>query len=109
MEVHQAQDHRVGEGGVAQARGEGVAAERVHRARPALLAQRDPSPGKFASIDDFIRAESLQVVAFLLGPAGGGDDAIAELVEERDRDRAHPTGSTGHQHIAFIRCDSLLF
>jgi hypothetical protein len=31
------------------------------------------SPGKPASIDDLIRAESLQIVAFLLGPTGGGE------------------------------------
>ena len=31
------------------------------------------SPGKLASVDDLIRAESLQIVAFLLGPTGGGE------------------------------------
>src|SRR6187549_3289357 len=42
-------------------------------------------------------------LSFLLGSTGRGDDAIAELVEESDCDRAHSTSSPGHQHVAFCR------
>ena len=73
------------------------------------LSNGTPSSGKFASVDDLICAESSQIVAFLVGPPGGGDDAIAELVEERDCDRTHPTGSTGHEHIAPVWRDACLF
>ena len=68
-----------------------------------------PQSGKLASVDDLICAESSKIVSFLLRPAGGGDDAIAELVEERNRDRPHPTGSAGHEHIAPVRRDACLF
>ena len=47
------------------------------------------SPGKLASVDDLIRAESSQIVGFLPGPAGGGDNAIAERFHPLDDRGAH--------------------
>ena len=69
----------------------------------------DSEPGKFTSVDDLVGAEFPQIVPFLLGPPGRGDNAIAEPVKKRDRKRTHPTGGTGHQHISFGWRDSLLF
>jgi hypothetical protein len=52
----------------------------------------------------------LQVVAFLLGPPGGGDDAIAELVEERDCDRTNPTRQhQSREHISPVWRDACFF
>jgi hypothetical protein len=42
------------------------------------------SPGKLASVDDLIRAESLQIVAFLVGPTGGGE-SVAYWLWRRQR------------------------
>jgi hypothetical protein len=57
---------------------------------------REPSLrllGKLASVDDLIRAESLQIVAFLLGPTGGG--------EGRERPSLGNTGNANASHLRF--------
>jgi len=48
-------------------------------------------------------------IVFLFGPTGGGDDAVAKLVEDRDRYRTHSTCSTGHEHSAAVWGDACLF
>jgi hypothetical protein len=53
---------------------------------------RLPAPGKLASVDDLIRAESLQIVAFLVGPTGEAKgESVASL------------GNTGNANASHLR------
>ena len=54
------------------------------------------------ALDDLGGAEPLEIVGFSQ-PAGRGDDVIAELGEERDRNRADAAGGAGDDHRAARR------
>ena len=58
--------------------------------------------GELVAVDDLGGAEALEIVG-LLRPPGRGDDVVAELGEQRDRDRADAAGGAGHHDRAARR------
>jgi hypothetical protein len=60
------------------------------------------------ALDDFRRAKVLQPRCFF-GTAGGGDDAVAALRENRDRETADPAIGAGHEDVAGTRDNARAF
>jgi hypothetical protein len=60
------------------------------------------------SIDDLSCAETPQVIGFLK-TSRRCNDAIAEIGEEGDRDRADAAIGAGYEDVATLRCDAAMF
>ena len=88
-----ASGHRAAILGLRQHIRQRVAADGIYAARPALLAERLAWFGKLGAIDDFCRAQLLQVVGFRCA-AGGGNDVVAKLGKNSDRHRTHAARRT---------------
>ncbi len=68
-------------------------------AQRSLSSGRAGLAGERGAIDRFGGAEAVQIIA-AFGPAGRGDDPVAEPRQQRDRDAADPARGAGHQHLA---------
>ena len=80
----------------------------VYRAGPAGGFERLGRLRQFGALDNACCAEAAQQIAVLLGAAGYGGHAVAELVQQRDGHGAHAAAGAGNQNFAALGRDVLI-
>ena len=85
-----------------------MTADGVDSASPTLARDWRSRLRKRSSIDDISRAEAPQIIGFLK-TSSRCNDAITEIGEEGDRDRADAAISAGYEDVATLRCDAAMF
>src|SRR5947207_14513301 len=84
-----------------------MTANGVDSASPTLARDRSSRLRKRSSIDDISRAETPQIIGFLK-TSSRCNDAITEIGEESDRDRADAAVSAGYEDVSTLRCDAAM-